>query len=49
MIFAKLSTGVLFVERFRRLICSFSAVDDCDMFLRNETSSFVPSTSSSSC
>ncbi len=49
VIFAKLSTEMFFVERFRRLIYSFGVVDDCDMFLRDETSYFSPSTSLSSC
>ncbi len=49
VIFAELLIGVLFVERFRHLILSFGAVDDCDVFLRNEASSFSLSTSSSCC
>ncbi len=49
VIFAELSTGVLFIERFKRLILLFGAVDDCDVFLRNEASSFSLSTSLSSC
>ncbi len=44
VIFTELSTGVLFVECFRRLICSFGAMDNCDMFLCDETSSFSLST-----
>ncbi len=49
MIFAELSTGMLFVEHFRRLILSFGAVDNYNVFLRNEASSFSLSTSLSSC
>ncbi len=49
MILAKLLTGMLFVKYFKCLICSFSAVDNYDVFLRNEVSFISHLTFSSSC